>query len=47
MDSQEGIDEVYTLDYFDWTKIDGDINSQSKKTQSNAVPDRNQLIIEM
>jgi hypothetical protein len=31
MDSQEGIDEVYTLDYFDWTKIDGDINSQSKK----------------
>jgi hypothetical protein len=31
MDSQEGIDEVYTLDYFDWTKIDRDINSQSKK----------------
>jgi hypothetical protein len=39
MDSQEGIDEVYTLDYFDQTKIDGDINSQSKKrsrTQSRA-----------
>jgi hypothetical protein len=31
MDSQEGIDDVYTLDYFDRTKIDGDINSQSKK----------------
>ena len=30
MDSQEGIDKVYTLDYFDRTKIDGDINSQSK-----------------
>jgi hypothetical protein len=30
MDSQEGIDEVYFLDYFDRTKIDGDINRQSK-----------------
>jgi hypothetical protein len=30
MDSQEGIDEVYTLDYFDWTKIDGNINDLSK-----------------
>jgi hypothetical protein len=31
MDSQEGIDEIYTLDYFDRTKIDGDINSQREK----------------
>jgi hypothetical protein len=30
MDSQEGIDEVYSLDYFDRTKIDGDINRQSQ-----------------
>jgi hypothetical protein len=31
MDSQEGIDEVYSLDYFDRTKIVGDINNRSKK----------------
>jgi hypothetical protein len=43
MDSQEGIDEVYILDYFDRTKIDGDINSQSKKTLTNAYLGRNQL----
>jgi len=38
MDSQEGIDEVYTLDYFDRTKIDGDINSQSKKRSRTQSP---------
>jgi hypothetical protein len=32
MDSQDGIDEVYSLDYFNRTKIDGDINNQSKNT---------------
>ena len=26
---ERGHDEVYSLDYFDWTKIDGDINRQS------------------
>jgi len=30
MDSQEGIDQDYILDYFDNTDIDWDINRQSK-----------------
>ena len=30
MDSQEGIDQVCIIDYFDRTKIDGDINRQSQ-----------------
>ena len=35
MDSQEGIDEVYSLDYFDRTNIVGDINNRSKKPYQN------------
>ena len=31
MDNQEGIDQVCILNYFDQTKIEGDINRQSKK----------------
>jgi hypothetical protein len=37
MDSQEGIDEVYTLDYFDRTKIDGDINAYLGRNQLSMI----------
>jgi hypothetical protein len=35
MDSQEGIDQVYTLNYFDQADIDKDINAQSRQLPGN------------
>ena len=32
MDSQEGIDQDYILDYFDWTKIDGQSRKECQKS---------------
>jgi hypothetical protein len=37
MDSQEGLDEVYTLDYFDWTKIDGDLTVEVKNASNQSL----------
>ena len=49
MDSQEGIDQVCIIDYFDRTKIDGYINRQSRKRYQRGtwagISYRNQYVV--